>query len=111
MKRRNFIKAILTGSLGAASAAITQKTQAGVEPGTDPKVPRIHHPGILRGEMLYRPLGSTGEQVSAIGLGGSHIGKPSLTPSDSIRLIHQAIERGITFLDNCWDYNEGQSEL
>jgi uncharacterized protein len=111
MKRRNFIKAILTGSLGAASAAITQRTQAGVEPGTDPKMPRIDHPGILRGEMLYRPLGSTGEEVSAIGLGGSHIGKPTLTPSESIRLIHQAIERGITFMGNCWDYNEGQSEL
>ena len=61
--------------------------------------------------MLYRVLGSTGERVSAIGLGGSHIGKPAVTVSGSIRLIHQAIDRGITFMDNSWDYNEGQSEL
>ncbi len=61
--------------------------------------------------MLYRLLGSTGERVSAIGLGGSHIGKPALTASESIRLIQQAIDRGITFMDNSWDYNEGQSEM
>ncbi len=61
--------------------------------------------------MLYRPLGATGERVSAIGLGGSHIAKPSVSENESIRLIHEAIDRGITFLDNSWDYNEGQSEL
>ena len=61
--------------------------------------------------MLYRKLGTTGETVSAIGLGGSHIGKPKLTEADSIKLIHEALDRGITFLDNSWDYNEGQSEL
>jgi aryl-alcohol dehydrogenase-like predicted oxidoreductase len=49
--------------------------------------------------------------VSAIGLGGSHIGKPAVPASESSRLIHQAIDRGITFMDNSWDYNEGQSEL
>jgi predicted aldo/keto reductase-like oxidoreductase len=60
--------------------------------------------------MIYRTLGRTGERVSAIGLGGWHIGKPSLPEQDSIRLIRQAIDRGITFMDNCWDYNEGVSE-
>ena len=60
--------------------------------------------------MLYRKLGSTGETVSAIGLGGSHIGKGSLTQTDATRLIHQAIDRGIIFRDNCWDYHEGRSE-
>ena len=49
-------------------------------------------------------------EPSAIGLGGSHIGKPSLTQADATRLIHQAIDRGITFMDNCWAYNEGRSE-
>ena len=61
--------------------------------------------------MLYRELGKTGVQVSAIGLGGFHIGNPKLQEADSIKLIHSAIDRGITFMDNSWDYNEGQSEL
>jgi uncharacterized protein len=65
----------------------------------------------MRGEMLYRKLGSTGESVSAIGLGGSHIGKPTVTEAEANRLIHQAIDRGLTFMDNSWDYNEGQSEM
>jgi aryl-alcohol dehydrogenase-like predicted oxidoreductase len=63
------------------------------------------------GEMLYRLLGSTGERVSAIGLGGSHIAEPTVAETESIRLVHEAIDRGITFMDNSWDYNQGQSEL
>jgi uncharacterized protein len=74
-------------------------------------LPFVQHPGELRGEMLYRPLGRTGETVSAIGLGGFHIGKSKLTDEESVKLIHAAVDRGITFLDNCWDYNEGRSEL
>jgi aryl-alcohol dehydrogenase-like predicted oxidoreductase len=61
--------------------------------------------------MIYRPLGRTGEKVSAIGLGGYHIGKPALQEQDAIQLIRQAVDRGITFLDNCWDYNNGDSEV
>jgi diketogulonate reductase-like aldo/keto reductase len=61
--------------------------------------------------MLYRTLGRTGERVSVIGLGGWHIGQPSLAEQDSIQLIRQAIDRGITFMDNCWDYNEGASQV
>jgi predicted aldo/keto reductase-like oxidoreductase len=49
--------------------------------------------------------------VSAIGLGGSHIAKPSLMESESIKLIQAAIDRGITFLANAWDYNDGESEM
>ncbi|MCU1381976.1 MAG: putative oxidoreductase of aldo/keto reductase family [Acidobacteria bacterium] len=60
--------------------------------------------------MLYRTLGRTGERVSAIGLGGWHIGFSSLRESDSIAIIRSAIDRGITFLDNSWDYFEGRSE-
>ncbi|MGC9224009.1 MAG: aldo/keto reductase [Terracidiphilus sp.] len=60
--------------------------------------------------MIYRKLGRTGERVSAIGLGGYHIGKPSLDEAAAIRLIHESIDRGITFMDNCWDYNGGVSE-
>jgi len=60
--------------------------------------------------MIYRKLGRTGERVSAIGLGGYHLGMKSLDETESIRLMHQAIDRGINFLDNCWDYNGGVSE-
>ena len=56
-------------------------------------------------------LGRTGERVSLVGLGGFHLGKPELQVSESIRIIRKAIDDGITFLDNCWDYNEGQSEI
>jgi len=62
-------------------------------------------------EMLYRNLGRTGERVSAIGLGGWHIGFKDVSETLSIRIIRSAIDRGINFLDNSWDYNEGASEL
>jgi aryl-alcohol dehydrogenase-like predicted oxidoreductase len=58
-----------------------------------------------------RMLGRTGVKVSAIGLGGYHIGRPNVSEDDGIRIIRTAIENGITFLDNSWDYNEGKSEL
>ncbi|HEY9828914.1 MAG TPA: aldo/keto reductase [Stenomitos sp.] len=59
-------------------------------------------------EMIYRTLGRTGERVSAIGLGGYHIGKLK-TEAESVQLIRRAIDRGITFMDNCWDYHNGRS--
>src|SRR5260370_5992078 len=58
--------------------------------------------------MLYRTLGETGEKVSAIGLGGYHLGHPP-DPADAIQIIRSAIDRGITFMDNCWDYHGGES--
>jgi predicted aldo/keto reductase-like oxidoreductase len=61
--------------------------------------------------VIYRTLGRTGERVSAIGMGGFHLGQPALSESDSIRLIRSAIDRGINFMDNSWDYNEGRSEI
>jgi aryl-alcohol dehydrogenase-like predicted oxidoreductase len=60
--------------------------------------------------MLYRLLGSTGERVSAIGLGGSHLGRPDVSEALSIRIVRHAIDRGVTFMDNSWDYNDGKSE-
>ena len=68
-----------------------------------------HDPETVRDGMRYRRLGSTGEQVSAIGLGGHHIGRQS-DEQDSIRLIRSAIDAGINFMDNCWDYHDGLSE-
>src|ERR1700726_2764185 len=63
-----------------------------------------------RGEMRYRQLGRTGEQVSVIGLGGHHIGRQK-NEKDSIRIVRTAIDAGINFMDNCWDYNGGESEI
>lgn len=62
-------------------------------------------------EMLYRELGSTGEQVSAIGLGGWHLSLKHVDEELATRIVHGAIDRGITFMDNCWDYNDGVSEI
>ena len=62
-------------------------------------------------EMLYRELGSTGERVSAIGLGGWHIGLKHIDEELGIRIVRSAIDRGITFMDNSWDYNGGVSEI
>ena len=61
--------------------------------------------------MLYRTLGRTGEKVSAIGIGGWHIGLPDVDEQLSIRIIRTAVDRGINFMDNCWDYNDGVSEI
>jgi aryl-alcohol dehydrogenase-like predicted oxidoreductase len=61
--------------------------------------------------MIYRMLGSTGEKVSAIGVGGWHLGLKNVDEKLAIRIVRSAIDGGINFLDNCWDYNEGQSEL
>lgn len=93
MDRREALKAFtamaLTGAARNSTAAQTGATR--------------------HGEMIYRVLGRTGEKVSAIGLGGHHIGRPS-DPAEGIRIIRSAIDRGITFLDNCWDYHDGESE-
>ncbi|HEX5480995.1 MAG TPA: aldo/keto reductase, partial [Terriglobia bacterium] len=58
----------------------------------------------------YRTLGRTGEKVSLLGLGGYHIGVQP-TVEDSIHLIRTAIDNGVNFMDNCWDYNGGESEI
>jgi aryl-alcohol dehydrogenase-like predicted oxidoreductase len=61
--------------------------------------------------MIYRTLGSTGEKVSAIGVGGWHLGLKHVDEQLAIRIVRSAIDRGINFLDNSWDYGEGVSEL
>ena len=61
--------------------------------------------------MAYRVLGRTKERVSAIGLGGWHLGLKKVDEQLSIRIVRDAIHRGINFMDNCWDYNEGASEI
>src|SRR5438094_2630898 len=99
--RRDFMRSV--GALGAAvrlsahvgaldSAAATRE---GLDAGS--------------GEIPRRPLGRTGVQVSAIGVGGHHLGDLS-TVDDAVRLVHEAIDAGITFFDNCWEYYNGKTE-
>jgi len=61
--------------------------------------------------MICRTLGHTGEKVSAIGVGGWHLGLAHVDEDLAIRIVRSALDRGINFLDNCWDYNEGASEV
>ncbi len=61
------------------------------------------------GDMVYRSLGNTGERVSAIGFGGAHLGRIR-EQEEATRLIRTAVDRGITFMDNCWDYSGGRCE-
>jgi aryl-alcohol dehydrogenase-like predicted oxidoreductase len=73
-------------------------------------LPRVWAAEVKNG-VPYRTLGNTGEKVSCIGLGGAHIGNTKLNDDESIRLIRTAIDEGINFMDNCWDYNGGNSEI
>ncbi len=67
-------------------------------------------PPESRNGIPYRTLGRTGEKVSLIGLGGYHLGKQA-DPQESIRIIRTGLDEGVNFLDNCWDYNGGESEI
>jgi predicted aldo/keto reductase-like oxidoreductase len=61
-------------------------------------------------EIPYRVLGSTGERVSCIGIGGWHLALGHVDRQLSLRILRSAIDRGINFMDNCWDYHNGESE-
>jgi len=99
MDRRDFLKTASVAAAGTVAPATAQSAQSSL-PSRRPESPN----------MIYRELGGTGERVSAIGMGGYHIGKQQ-DPDESIRLLRTAIDRGITFMDNCWDYNGGISEV
>jgi aryl-alcohol dehydrogenase-like predicted oxidoreductase len=99
MDRRDFLK---TATVAAAGSVATVGAQGAPS--------SVAAPRPESANMIYRELGRTGERVSAIGMGGYHIGKQQ-DPGESIRLLRSAIDRGITFMDNCWDYNGGISEV
>ena len=103
--RRELLKAASTSGLVVAALAAAKEIGQSALAQSKPAQAQIK-----KGEMLYRTLGRTGEQVSVIGLGGHHIGRPK-EEQDGIRLIHSAIERGINFMDNSWDYHKGGSEI
>ncbi len=89
VERREFLK-----SAASLAALLALREEAIAAPG---QVPR-------------RTLGRTGQSVSIVGLGGYHIAPPHLSEQDGIRIIRTALDSGINFLDNCWDYNDGESE-
>ncbi len=66
--------------------------------------------GEVRNGVPYRRLGRTGEMVSLIGVGGYHLGRQA-DEQEAIRIVRTALDNGINFLDNCWDYNGGASEI
>ena len=94
MERREFIGALATSTLATATGGITL----------------ARSDETRRGDMLYRQLGRTKEEVSVLGLGGHHIGRQA-DEKESIAIIRTAIDAGINFMDNCWDYHEGGSEI
>ena len=63
----------------------------------------------LAGAIPRRPLGRTGVKVSALGLGGHHLGDFK-TVEEALQLVHEAVDAGITFFDNCWEYWNGRAE-
>lgn len=91
LTRRDFLEGVIGTSLLAGLAG-AELLAAGEENG-----------------IPYRRLGRSGERVSLVGLGGYHIGMPS--EQEGIRIIRTALDSGINFLDNCWDYNGGASEV
>jgi aryl-alcohol dehydrogenase-like predicted oxidoreductase len=94
MDRRSFIGSALGALVGAA---VLQRLGGG------------DGAGAAEEPMPTRPLGRTGARVSILGLGGAHVGRQD-DPAESVRLVRAAVDAGITFLDNSWDYSDGQSE-
>jgi predicted aldo/keto reductase-like oxidoreductase len=95
-----------------ASASLTRREflEIGVTAALTVGAEKVSWAADTKSEVPRRVLGRTGEKVSMVGLGGYHIGRQS-DEQESIRIIRTALDSGINFLDNCWDYNEGQSEV
>ncbi len=102
--RRRFLQAA-AGSAWAAAATQVSKQAGGAPIGN---VPEGKYKIGAGAQVPRRELGRTGERVSIVGLGGYHLGIP--TEEESIGLVRMALDHGMNFLDNCWDYNGGESE-
>ncbi len=112
--RRNFL--LKTASVSGLAAVLAAneglwKPLLAASPETEASSNQAASQNTTRnGDMLYRNLGSTKEQVSVLGVGGHHIGRQK-DEQESIKIIHSAIDRGINFMDNSWDYHNGGSEI
>jgi aryl-alcohol dehydrogenase-like predicted oxidoreductase len=114
LSRADFCRLSLSGLIGAAacrgnqSPAESERAKNVAAPAASPAPSSA---SAVAEPIPKRKLGSTGVLVSMLGLGGAHIGKKDkLSDAESIKLMRDAIEGGITFFDNCWDYNDGLSE-
>jgi len=117
LSRADFCRLSLSGLLGAAAckpnAEARPNPAAPPQPATAAATPAAASSSAQRQPegVPKRKLGSTGEEVSMLGLGGAHIGDADkVTDDEATWLMHAAIDGGITFFDNCWDYNGGKSE-
>jgi aryl-alcohol dehydrogenase-like predicted oxidoreductase len=110
MERRDFLKAAIAATAPLAADRVFDGFAHAGEAAKPASGGFVAKASVAKGEMLYRLLGKTGERVSAIGLGGYHIGTQK-DEQESIRLIHAAVDQGITFMDNCWDYHKGGGEI
>ena len=110
MKRRNFLKqAAATAALAGLKNAVGQNVGAGS--GLQGAAAHTPLPIVATVNGIgRRKLGRSDAQVSIIGIGGYHLGLGSVTEQDAIRIVRTALDEGINFLDNCWDYNDGVSE-
>lgn len=108
--RRSFIRNGINFAGASAALAAGGFDPARAQSTGQPISPNFQTPESTRkGDMLYRKLGRTGAEVSLIGLGGAHIGRIK-DDEEAIKLIRSAIDRGITFMDNSWDYSNGVAE-
>jgi aryl-alcohol dehydrogenase-like predicted oxidoreductase len=106
--RRNFVK----GSTAALTASLVAKSSLAKVGGKSSNKPFSGNaPGVPGNEeqVPHRPLGKTGVEVSALGVGGYHLGSIK-DQSESTELVSRAIAAGINFFDNCWEYHDGVSE-
>jgi len=111
MERRQFLRSLsVAGALPVIAGSTARPAPAAPAEKSD-SLPRFEATQeVVRDGMRFRKLGKTGELVSCIGVGGHHIGRPK-EDADGIKLIRTALDAGINFLDNCWDYHDGLSEL
>lgn len=91
MDRRDFLKTTTAAVIGASLAPPLAQAE-------------------VRNGMPYRPLGKTGEMVSLLCVGGSHIGQGNVTEEEAIRIMRTAVDEGVNFFDNAWAYFDGKSE-
>jgi predicted aldo/keto reductase-like oxidoreductase len=99
IRRRTFLGTTVVAALAAACRK--SRSESGEA--------TIESAAVRASAIPRRPLGVTGVTVSAVGIGGYHLGFPK-DEAEAIRIIHAALDRGIDFLDNSWDYHDGKSE-
>ena len=105
MDRRKFMKVAASSALVSAMSGVANAAKQNASSGGSPISSRSREGAIPR-----RTLGRTGEKVSIVGIGGHHLGRRYVEEEVSLRIVRTALDAGINFLDNSWDYNEGLSE-